>query len=184
MSGRAKRVAETRLQMSQIVTPNDANFLGKAFGGAILSMIDLAAYATASRFAGAVCVTAGIDRVDFHQPIDVGNIVILDGHVSFVGRTSLEVTIDVHAQDVLSGEVRHTNTARVMMVAIENLRPVEVPRLICETREEKVRFLEGRIRREMRQKHQAELAALGEKLGQLHDARLDELMSGAPFELS
>lgn len=142
--------------MSEVMTPTGANFLGKVFGGTILALLDLVAYATASRFAGNICVTAGIDRVDFHEPIEVGELVICEGQVSYVGRTSLEVTIEVHAENIYERKRRHTNTARVLMVAIKDNVPVEVPRLICETREDKIRFLEGRLRRELRGAQKAE----------------------------
>lgn len=172
-----KPVSETRYETSQVVTPGDANFLGKVFGGAILSLIDLCAYATASRFAGNIAVTASFDRVDFHEPIDVGEVVSCVGTVTYVGRTSMEVTIEVYAEDVLKQQRRHTNTARVTMVAIKENRPVEVPRLICETREDKVRFLEGRLRRELRESLRAERDRLFAALGGLDEQRLDALMS-------
>src|SRR5580698_2825780 len=136
--------------MSEVMQPQDANFLGKVFGGAILSKIDLCAYATASRFAGTICVTASFDRVDFHEPIEVGELVTFVGQVSFVGRTSLEVTIESYAENVMEGTRRHTNTARVTMVALKDGKSVEVPRLTCESRDDKIRFLEGRLRRQLR----------------------------------
>ena len=76
MSG--KRVSETRLRMAQIMTPSDANILGYVFGGSILAMVDLTASATAQKFAGRICVTASFDRVDFHQPVEVGNLVEME----------------------------------------------------------------------------------------------------------
>ncbi|GMV88937.1 MAG: hypothetical protein AMXMBFR81_18680 [Chthonomonas sp.] len=173
----AKNVASTRFETSRIMTPDDANFLGKVFGGSILSLIDLAAYGTASRFAGNICVTASFDRVDFHEPIEVGELVTMIGHVSFVGRTSVETTIEVHAENILSGTKRHTNTARVTMVAIKDGRPVPVPRLVCETRDEKIRFLEGRIRRRLREVHQAERERRFANLRDASDEELDRLMS-------
>src|SRR5689334_20124953 len=112
----AKAVASTRFDMSEIMTPNDSNFLGKAFGGSILAKIDLCAYITASRFAGEVCVTASFDRVDFHEPIEVGEVVSMTGVVSYVGRTSVEVTIEVYAENIFKNTKRHTNTARVTTV--------------------------------------------------------------------
>lgn len=169
-------VRQTRLETSQVVTPNDANFLGKIFGGSILAMIDLVAYATASRFAGNICVTASFDRVDFHQPIEVGELVTMIGHVSYVGRTSVEVSVEVFAENVYSRERRHTNTARVTMVAIKDGKPVEVPRLECETREEKVAFLEGRLRRELRALHIAERERIAESFRTASDIELDSLM--------
>jgi len=171
-------VRETRLETSQVVTPNDANFLGKVFGGTILSMIDLVAYATASRFAGNICVTASFDRVDFHQPIEVGELVTMIGHVSYVGRTSVEVSVEVFAENVYSREPRPTNTARVTMVAIRDGKPVEVPRLECETREDKIAFLEGRLRRELRALHLAERERIAQSFRAATNEELDTLMAG------
>ena len=173
----SKTVSSTLVQMSEIMTPNDANFLGKVFGGSLLSLVDLCAYTTAARFAGEVCVTASIDRVDFHEPIEVGEVVTLEGIVSFVGRTSVEVTIEIYAENIFKRIKRHTNTARVMMVAIKDNRPVEVPRLICETREDKIRFLEGKLRRELRTRHQEERAKIYLRFAQADDAELDRLLS-------
>jgi len=162
--------------MSEVMQPQDANFMGKVFGGAILAKIDLCAYATSSRFAGTVCVTASFDRVDFHDSIDVGNLVIFIGHVSYVGRTSVEVTIEIYAEDVIKGTTRHTNTARVTMVAIKDGRPQVVPRLICETRDDKIRFLEGRLRRELRVKHGEERQRIHAKFNAAADEELDRLL--------
>ncbi|MEJ5169469.1 MAG: acyl-CoA thioesterase [Fimbriimonadales bacterium] len=172
----AKRAADTRMQMAQVVTPGHANMYGKAFGGAILSMIDLVAYTVASRFAGNVCVTASFDRVDFHEPIEIGDVVVLTGFVSYAGRTSVEVTVEVEAEDVLTGARRHTNTARVTMVAIKDGKPTPVPRLVCETHDEKVRFLEGLRRRQSRTQRESERDILHQQLSELDDAELDRLL--------
>jgi acyl-CoA hydrolase len=156
------------------MTPNDANVLGNVFGGSILAMVDLTASATAQKFAGRVCVTASFDRVDFHFPVDVGNFVEMEGVVTYVGTTSCEVTIDVYATNLTKGDRRHTNTARVTMVALdENGKPTPVPRLICETREEKVRFLEGHARRNLRKEQIAHLAALQARLSSASDAEIE-----------
>lgn len=162
--------------MSEIMTPNDANFLGKVFGGALLSLVDLCAYTTAARFAGEVCVTASIDRVDFHEPIEVGEVVTLEGLITYVGRTSVEVTIEIFAENIFQRVRRHTNTARVIMVAIRDGKTVEVPRLICETREDKIRFLEGRYRRETRQRHAQETQQIYRLFAAADDAELDRLL--------
>lgn len=180
----AKRVQETKLRMAQVMTPNDANFLGKVFGGSILALIDLTASAVSSKFAGRVCVTAAFERVDFLAPVEIGELLELDGYVSYVGRTSLEVTIDVHATHLRTNTTRHVNTARVTMVAVEDGRPVAVPRLICETREEKLRFLEGRLRRELRTERSRQMTGLLEKLSGLDDAQVESLYANdAPLEL-
>lgn len=172
----AKSVSSTRLSMAEVVEPNDANFLGKAFGGAILSKIDLCAYATASRFAETICVTASFDRVDFHEPIDVGDLVALEGIISYVGRTSVEVTIEVYAENVFTNKRRHTNTARVTMVALRDGKPAEVPRLLCETREDHIRFLEGKLRREIRGNQRAEFDRLAAAFREMSDDKLAALM--------
>lgn len=171
-----KTITSSLVTMSKVMEPTDANFLGKVFGGSILSLLDLVAYATASRFAGNICVTASFDRVDFHSPIEVGELVICEGMVTYVGRTSVEVTIEVYSENVFEGDRRHTNTARVTMVAIKDGKPAEVPRLVCETREDKVRFLQGKLRREIRALQRAEYESLAGTLESLEEARLDSLM--------
>jgi len=171
-----KSVSESLVQMTQAMLPGDANYIGKVFGGTILGLIDLAAYASAAKFAGNICVTASIDRVDFLTPIEVGELVTLIARVSFVGRTSLEVTIDVHAENIYTGTNRHTNRARVTMVAIKDNRPTEVPRLLCETREEKLLFLEGRLRKELRGRRTEFLEETIQHFRDSDDASLEHFM--------
>ena len=171
-----KTVSSTRVVMSKVMEPTDANFLGKVFGGSILSLLDLVAYATASRFAGNICVTASFDRVDFHQRIEVGELVVCEGQVSFVGRTSVEVAIDVYAERILTNDRRLTNTARVTMVAIKDGKPVQVPRLRCETRQERVRFLEGKLRRELRDTQRQNFEQMLARFDDLTDDQLTNLM--------
>ena len=179
MPKEAKTVSETRSTLTQVVEPGHANFLGKMFGGALLSFIDLSAYTTASRFAGNICVTASFDRVDFHEPIEVGEVITLNGWVSFAGRTSVEVTIDVSAENILTGVKRTTNQARVTMVALHEGRPVAVPKLLCESVEEKQQFLRGKLRKERRFASRAEFEALCQRVDVLTEAQLDELVHAA-----
>jgi acyl-CoA hydrolase len=163
--------------MAEIMQPNDANFLGKVFGGRILEMIDLCAYAASSKHAGRICVTASFDRVDFHEPINVSELVTMIGYVSFVGRTSLEVTIEIYAQNLQTSDKRHTNTARVTMVAIDsNGKPVPVPGLLPENREEKIRYLEGKLRRELKSVHRSEFETIAAQFANAEDLALDELI--------
>lgn len=172
-----KTVAQSRVTMSKVMEPTDANFLGKVFGGSILSMLDLVAYATASRYAGNISVTASFDRVDFHEPIEVGELVICEGSVSFVGRTSMEVTIEVYAENIYTNDRRHTNTARVTMVALKDHKPSPVPALICESREDKLRFLEGKLRRELRGQQREEYQKYASTFALLSDDDLDRRIS-------
>lgn len=169
-----KTVSASRVTMSKVMEPTDANFLGKVFGGSILSMLDLVAYAVSSRFAGNICVTASFDRVDFIQPIEVGELVTCEGSVSYVGRTSVEVTIEVFAENIFKSERRHTNTARVTMVAIKDGAPVEVPRLICENREDRINFLEGKLRRDMRGRQKGDFDRMASAIRSMTDAELEE----------
>ncbi len=159
--------------MSEVMTPSHANFLGKVFGGSILSLLDLCGYLTASKFAGNICVTASFDRVDFHDPIEVGEFVAFVGRVSYAGRTSVEVTIEVFSENVVSGVRRHTNTARVTMVSMKDGKPCPVPKLVCETREEKIDFLKGRLRRELRASVSEGNHAIAAKLDAMTDAEIE-----------
>jgi acyl-CoA hydrolase len=172
-----KTVASTLVRISELMTPNDANILGKVFGGAILSQLDHCAYVTASRFAGKMCVTASFDRVDFHSPIEVGELVHMEGRVEFAGRTSVQTRIEVYAENISEGTTRHTNSCVVTMVAIDEKGvPTQVPRLIAETREERIRLLEGRARR-TRSKEEAN-GAVRQQLDLLSDEELATLIEG------
>ncbi|RMG13747.1 MAG: acyl-CoA thioesterase [Planctomycetota bacterium] len=133
--------------------PGDANILGKVFGGRVLALIDKAAATAAMRHAGGVCVTAQIDRVTFAQPIEIGNMARFVAEVTYVGRSSLEVRVEVFAMNLNSGEERATNTCYVTLVAVdEEGRPRPVPRLECETADERARYEEGRQRMEERRR--------------------------------
>ncbi len=177
MTLQPKTVSSTRTEMSEIMQPTDANFIGKVFGGSLLSLIDLCAYTTAARFCGEISVTASIDRVDFHEPIEVGEVVQLVGWVTYVGRTSMEVTIEVYAENIFRQTRRHTNTARVTMVALKDGRPTEVPRLVCETREDRVRFLEGRLQREIRSRQQEEQQRMFKQIREASEEELERLLN-------
>lgn len=169
-------VSQTRTVLSQIMTPNEANVIGKVFGGAILAMIDLTASATAQKFSGCISVTASFDRVDFHEPIEVGSLVEMEGHVVYTGRTSMEILIDVFSTNLRQGERKHTNTARVTMVAILDGKPTPVPKLRYETRADKIRYLEGKLRREIRTQYLKELQETDSQFEAMDDARLEELL--------
>ena len=170
--------AATEVRMSELMTPEDANFLGKVFGGSLLALLDKVAYVTASRFAGNVCVTASFDRVDFHSPIDVGELVHCVGRVVYVGKTSLQVRIEVYAEHLHTREQKHTNSCSVTMVAIDaNGKPTRVPELDTESREDKINFLKGRLRRELRTKQRAEFDQLAEKIDGMSDQSLAEIIA-------
>jgi acyl-CoA hydrolase len=172
------RAADTRVMIAEVIRPNESNFLGKLFGGELLAKIDLCAYAASAKHSGTTCVTASFDQVDFHEPIEVGELVTLTGQVVYVGRTSMEIMVTVQAENLKKGIRRHTNTARVTMVALSDGKPCEVPRLICETREEKIRFLQGIMRRDSRKKLILERAAAFDHIEHMSDEELDKALAG------
>ena len=138
--------------------PQHVNNLGHVFGGVVLSMVDRVAAVAAMRHAGRPCVTVSIDRVDFREPIHAGELVTCRARVNFVGRTSMEVGVRVHAENLLSGVRRHTNTCFLTFVAIDEAsEPVPVRPLRLETEEDRQRFREGKRRREVRQDLDREL---------------------------
>ena len=138
--------------------PHQVNNLGHVFGGELLSMVDRAAAVAAMRHAGSPVVTVSIDRVDFKEPIYTGELVTCTAHVNFVGRTSMEIGVRVEAENLLSGEKRHTNTCLLTFVAIDkHHRPCRVRPLELETAEDERRFREGKRRREVREALDREL---------------------------
>jgi len=146
-----KPVSDSRHESSELMMPQDANNLGHVFGGVILSMMDKVAAIAAFRHSRRSVVTVSIDRVDFREPIHMGDLVIMKASVNFVGHTSMEVGVRVEAEDLLSGARRHTNSCYLTFVAIDrNGRPLEVPELRPETPDELRRFEAARERRRRR----------------------------------
>src|ERR1700693_2315761 len=134
--GTARRVRETQHETAQLMMPQHANVLGHVFGGVVLSMMDTTAAVSAIRHARLACVTVSVDRVDFREPIHVGDLVIMKSSVNFVGRTSMEIGVRVETENLLTGVRRHTNSCYLTFVAVDrNGRPVPVPRLKPETPE-------------------------------------------------
>ena len=131
--------------------PQDANVLGHVFGGTILAMMDTTAAVVAFRHARSACVTVSIDRVDFREPIHVGDLVIMKASCNFAGRTSMEIGVRVEAEDMVTGRRRHTNSCYLTFVAIDrNNRPVEVPRITPGSSEEQRRYEAAQARRQRR----------------------------------
>lgn len=120
------------------MVPADANFMGNVFGGSVLSEVDRVAYVCAMRHSGQVCVTASLDRVDFLAPVHVGDLVQFDGRLTGVGRSSMEVLVEVTAEQAAGGARRPVGRAFVTMVAVDrDGRPTAVPELLVETEEER-----------------------------------------------
>ena len=131
--------------------PQHANNLGHVFGGVILSLMDKVAAIAAYRHARMNVVTASIDRVDFREPVHVGDLVILKSSVNYVGRTSMEVGVRVETENMVTGRRRHTNSCYLTFVAVDrDGRPVPVPDLKPETDEEQRRNYAASERRRRR----------------------------------
>ena len=146
-----KNVCESRVEMAQVMFPMDANIAGNVHGGTIMKLIDTAAGIAAQRHCRTNVVTASMDQLDFHEPVFMGELLILHASINYVGSTSMEIGVKVEAENLKEGKVRHTNSAYVTMVSLdENRKPTPAPMIVPETDEEKRRFEEGRIRAQQR----------------------------------
>lgn len=142
----------SRGTITTFVMPHMQNGLGDLFGGHLMALVDQAAAVAAIRHAGCQAVTASIDRVDFREPIPVGALVTCEAAVDFVGNSSMDITVEVYSEIVRTGEKRHTHTAHVVFVAIDEARkPKRVPRLVPETAEERERYARAERHRQERQ---------------------------------
>jgi acyl-CoA hydrolase len=155
-----KRISESRVTLTQVMNVTDANVLGNVHGGLLMKLSDEAGGIAAARHACRPAVTVTVDSMTFHSPVHIGNLVTFSAEVSWVGRTaevswvgrtSVETRVVVTAENVLTGEVTHTNSAYFVYVALgEDGFPTPVPPLICETDEERTRFARGEARRARR----------------------------------
>lgn len=127
----------SELEMVVLMTPDMANFSGKVHGGALLNILDRVAYSCASRFSQQYAVTLSVDQVVFRQPIHVGELVTFRASVNYAGRTSMEIGIRVEAEEIRTGERRHTNSCYFTMVAVDaEGKPTTVPSFCPETASE------------------------------------------------
>lgn len=146
-----KPVSASKTTIAVQMLPSDANPMGNVHGGTILKLVDMAAAAAALRHARKNVVTVSIDRMNFIQPVFVGNLLTLKASVNCVGTTSMEVGVRVEAEDLRSGKVTHTNSSYLTYVALDDEgRPTIVPEVLPRTSEEKRRWREGKKRREQR----------------------------------
>src|SRR5437588_10389451 len=131
--------------------PNYANVMGNVFGGHILALVERVAAVAAIRHSHKACVTVSVDKVDFREPIHVGELLTALPRVNFAGRTSMEVGVKIIAENVLTGDKRHTNSCYVTYVALDDKGvPTEVPPIVPETADEKRRYDRAAKRRASR----------------------------------
>lgn len=147
----AKPVRDSISDVADLMFPNDANMHGTVFGGKVLQMVDKAASVCAMRHAGKPVVTVAMERVEFLVPIRVGTFLIAKARVNYTGRSSMEIAVEVYAEDMPGGTRVHTNSCLVTMVAVDDQgRPAPVPGLTLETPEDKKRWNDAESRRKRR----------------------------------
>ncbi|ACV67986.1 acyl-CoA thioesterase [Desulfohalobium retbaense] len=148
---RPKTIAESAVTMCHLMLPQDANPAGSIHGGVIMKHIDTAGGVAAIRHVRGNAVTASIDRLDFHIPAKIGELLILKASVNGVGRRSLEVGVRVETEDLFTGDLRHCASAYLTFVALnQEGHPTGVPPLQPETHDERRRMREANERREAR----------------------------------
>jgi uncharacterized protein (TIGR00369 family) len=146
-----KKVKDTSVIMSHVVMSQDANVAGNVHGGVIMKHIDTAAGVVASRHARCNAVTASIDKLDFHNPAFIGELLTLTASLNLVGKTSMEIGVRVEAENTFTAEKRHIASAYLTFVALdEKHQPKEVPPLILEDADEIRRNQEAIERRKIR----------------------------------
>jgi len=151
---RAKPVRASRITLSQLMHPEHANLLGNVHGGWVMKLVDEAGALACMRHAQRKVVTVAIDSMVFRQSIRIGDLVIINAEVSYTGRTSMEAEVQVLAENPITGERTHTNTAYLVYVALDDVgRPTPVPPLKAETEEEKLRLQKAQERQDRRLKN-------------------------------
>ncbi|MFY0674073.1 MAG: acyl-CoA thioesterase [Bacteroidia bacterium] len=145
-----KKIEDSQIAMTQLMLPSHSNFSGKIHGGFILNLMDQIAFACASKHSGHYCVTASVNKVDFLNPIEVGELLTLKASINYTGRTSMVVGLRVESENIQKGFVKHCNSSYFTMVAKdENGKSMPVPGIILDCEDSIRRF----ARSIERQKH-------------------------------
>ncbi len=155
-----KRVADSEVILHQFMLPEHANPLGNVHGGIIMKLVDEAGGLCAMRHAQRPAVTIAIDSMTFHSPVHVGNLLTLKASIHYVGNTSMDIGVRVTAENPITGKQTHTNSARLVYVALDNNgRPVKVPGLILENNTQRRRWKAAKERQAERLRIERETAA-------------------------
>lgn len=148
-----KTPSQSLVVMTELVLPNDTNYLGNLLGGRLMHWIDIAAALSAQRHSGKVCVTASVDEISFNEPIKLGHVVHIRSMLTRAFKTSMEVYVEVWREDPLNGTQTRTSEAFLTFVAIDQYgKPLPAPPLEPETEDERHRFDDAAMRRENRLK--------------------------------
>jgi uncharacterized protein (TIGR00369 family) len=146
-----KTVSASEVTLSQLMQPEHANLLGNVHGGWIMKLVDEVGALACMRHANQRVVTVAVDQLTFQHPVKIGDLVTLTAQVSYVGRTSMEAEVQVVAENPVTGQCWHTNTAYLVYVALgEDGKPIAVPSLIAEDAAQARRMEQGKARQEYR----------------------------------
>lgn len=142
-----KKIKESQVSITELMLPSHSNFSGKIHGGHILNLMDQIAFACASKHSGFYCVTASVNKVDFLNPIEVGDLVTLKASINYTGRTSMVVGLRVESENIRTGKTKHCNSSYFTMVAKDdNGKSVPVPGIVLETKNDIRRFSRSVVR--------------------------------------
>jgi acyl-CoA hydrolase len=148
-----KKVSESIVTMTDLVLPHQANQFGNLFGGELMRWIDICASLCASKHSQCICVTASVDKIDFHHSVRIGDAITVVASVNRVFKTSMEIGVKVFGESFQEGKKIHTNSAYLTFVAVDNKgKPIPAIQVVPETEDEKRRFEEALKRREARLK--------------------------------
>lgn len=152
MSGAGRPVSDSRVEMTEIVMPNDANPLGNVMGGRVMHWVDVCAAVCAGRHARTPVVTASVDQIDFKRPVKIGGVLVLFASINYAGRTSMEIGVKVWCEDRATGARSHVASAYLTFVSLDpdTGRPRPVPPLILETEDDRRRHAQADARRRAR----------------------------------
>ena len=146
-----KTVAESQVEIAQVMMPEHSNPAGNVHGGYILKLVDQAGAIAAARHTHTNVVTASVDRMDFISPAYVGNVIFAKASINYVANTSMEVGVRIEAECLRTGTHTHIGSAYLTYVALdEHDNPIQIPRIIPETKEQKRRYQDAIERREKR----------------------------------
>jgi acyl-CoA hydrolase len=156
MKREKRKVSQSKTAVARVMMPQDANIAGNVFGGTILKMVDEAAYVVATKHSRSNIVTASVDKMDFLSPVHVGDLVTLRANVNAVWRSSMEIGVRVEAENPRTGEIRHTGSSYLTVVALgPDGKPTTAPELVLESENDRRRNREAMRRRARRLEEKA-----------------------------
>ncbi|MHC4952620.1 MAG: acyl-CoA thioesterase [Planctomycetota bacterium] len=149
-----RNVSESKVELTELIFPNDTNPLGNCMGGRVMHFMDIAAAIAARRHTRRQCVTAAVDEISFHEAVPMGSVLVMKASVNYTGRTSMEIGVRAEVEVTKTGERRHCATAYFTFVSLgDDGKPARVPDVVPETDLEKRRNNQAKGRRERRLLH-------------------------------